>query len=241
MRVPLTYAPKNKMLARVKQDPNLDREVAITLPRMSFELMSMEYDGSRKRNTIHRTVRKDDDNVNKFKYAYEGVPYNLQFNLYIYVKNAEDGTKILEQILPFFTPEWNATLHILPELNISLDVPIVLNSVSSEDVYEGDMIARQALTWTLSFTMKGMFYGPVKKAPIIKFANTRFFFGGPNTESITANASDIVSLVQVSPGLDANGDATTNAEISISPLLIDVDDDWGYVIEQSGLVIISEE
>lgn len=237
LRVPLAYAPKDKMLARIKSDPNLDKESALTLPRMSFELTNMFYEGNRKLKTTGRSVRITDD-PNKNKYQYNPVPYNFNFTLYVYVKNAEDGTKIIEQILPYFTPEWNASLNLIPEMNITKDIPIQTMSVRSEDVYEGNFETRRALIWTLDFMMKGWLFGPVKEAPIIKFANTSFYMPGGNTPltNSVGNSDPLVSLT-VEPGLTANGTPTSNADISINRDLIEADDNFGYIITDSGLII----
>lgn len=236
LKVPLTYAPKDKMLARIIADPNLDRESAITLPRMSFELTNMFYDGTRKLKTQGRMVRLS-DNPNTNRYQYNPVPYNFNFTVYVYVKNAEDGTKIVEQILPYFAPEWNATLNLIPELNIKTDIPIQIMAVRSEDQYEGNFETRRALIWTLDFMMKGYLWGPVKEAPIIKFANVNFYAGSTNNLSEMIGNTDPVSRVTVEPGLDANGNPTTNAEISISRDLIESDDDWAYIITPYGEII----
>lgn len=250
IKVPLTYAAKEKMLARILQDANLDQETAVaTLPRISFAYQNPEYDGSRKLNTIGRTVRKDDTDVNKFKYQYNPTPYDFKFQLYVYVKNAEDGTKIIEQILPYFTPEWSATVNLIPEHDVTVDIPIILNSVTSEDRYDGSYLDRRTIIWTLDFTLKGYIYGPIKKAPIIKFANTRFFVGNlvSNTIAASAVASNTIDAngyntemgdhVLVYPGLDANGNPTTDPNNAINPLLVDIDDDWDYVVELSGIII----
>ncbi len=250
IKVPLTFAAKEKMLARIKQDPGLDQEAAIILPRMSFVYKGLKYDGDRKLNTVQRVVRKHDTDVNKFNYQYNPVPYNFNFSLYVYVKNAEDGTKIIEQILPYFTPEWSATVNIIPEHDIVVDIPIIIKGdATPEDQYEGEYTERRSIIWTIDFTLKGYLYGPIKKAPIIKFANTRFFAGNLISNTIAASVvssntidangynTDIVDLVQVYPGLDANGDPTTDPDVAIDPLLVDLEDDWDYVIEKSGLVI----
>ena len=231
IKVPLTYAKKEKMLARVTQDPNLTGEAAIVLPRMSFFLNDYVYDNSRKLQTLNRVVAKDPDDVNKFKYQYQAVPYNLNFSLWIYVKNAEDGTKIMEQILPYFTPDWTAHINLVPELDISYKIPIIYGNSTSEEVYESNFITRQVLIWQMNFTMKAYMFGPIKKAPIIKFATTNARVGDQD------EYSEIVDQVIVTPGLDANGNPTTNAEIAISPLLVDIEDDFDYVVERSGMII----
>lgn len=235
IRVPLSHAPKDKVLARLTQDPALDKEAAITLPRMSFEQVDIEYDGDRKRNTVGHIARKDSD-VNKFRHIYNPVPFNFHFNLYIYVKNAEDATKIYEQILPYFTPEWAVTLNMIPEMNILEDVVIVLNGVKPQDHYDGQFINRRALVWTLSFTIKSHLYGPIRKKPVIKIVDTDFYIGNDPSDG-----SEVVDRITVTPGLTANGDPTTDPNETISPLLIDVDDDWDYIIQQSGLVIVEDE
>jgi T4-like virus Myoviridae tail sheath stabiliser len=229
IKVPLTYAPKDKLLARVMQDPDLYRETAITLPRMSFEYHDYTYDGDRKLNTLNWKAKKDEDNASKFFRQYEPVPVNLRFSLYVYVKNAEDGTKIIEQILPYFRPDWTANINLIPDMDVAIKVPIVLERCVSEDKYDGNYTTRRALIWTLDFTIKGYLFGP-----IIKFANTRFFTGTPEDHS------DVVSSVVVTPGMYANGDPTSNAAASISPLLIYVDDDWADAITRSGLIIVEE-
>ena len=233
IKVPLTYAKKEKMLARVTQDPNLTGEAAIVLPRMSFFLNDYVYDNSRKLQTLNRVVAKDPDDVNKFKYQYQAVPYNLNFSLWIYVKNAEDGTKIMEQILPYFTPDWTAHINLVPELDISYKIPIIYGNSTSEEVYESNFITRQVLIWQMNFTMKAYMFGPIKKSPIIKFATTNARVGNNTSDEY----SEIVDQVIVTPGLDANGNPTTNAEIAISPLLVDIEDDFDYVVERSGMII----
>lgn len=235
IKVPLIYAAKDKMLARVNQDVDLTKETAITLPRMSFYMGGVVYDGTRKLNTIQRVVRKDETNPNKLRYQYNPVPYNLEFTLWVYSNTTEDGTKIVEQILPFFTPEWNATVNLIPEMNITVDIPIQLDSVSMEDTSfsGGNIVDRRTVIWELKFTMKTYFYGPIKKSPIIKIANTSFYVGNPEDNDV----SDVVSQIIVKPGLLANGSPTTNAAASININLIEVDDDFGYTVEASGLII----
>jgi len=229
MRVPITYGPKEKMLARVNQDPNIDRQAAIILPIMSFEMESFEYDGNRKLQTTNRIAVIDPDDKAKNKYQYNPVPYNIKFKLSILVKNAEDGSKIVEQILPFFTPDWTTTVHLIPEMNVVMDIPLILNNVVLEDVYDGDFKDRRALTWILDFTMKAYIYGPVKTTKIIKYANTEFFIA--STENITDSVgnSNPVAYTTVQPGLTANGQPTSNASLSIPVANIVASDSYGFV------------
>jgi len=155
IKIPLSYGPKDKMLTRISADPNLNPKVALTVPRMGFELTSMTYDSARKLNTMNRNVAKGTTGLKK---QFSPVPYNWEFSLYIFVKNAEDGTQILEQILPFFTPEFTVSMTLISSMSVKHDIPLVLNSVTSEDTYEGDFATRRSIIWTLSFTMKGFLY-----------------------------------------------------------------------------------
>ena len=158
IKIPLSYGPKDKMLVRISQDPNLNPKVALTVPRMGFELTAMTYDGARKLNTMGRNVKKGTTGLKK---QYNPVPYNWDFSLYVFVKNAEDGTQILEQILPFFTPDFTVTMTLVSGMTVKMDIPLVLNSVTSEDSYEGDFATRRSIIWTLSFIMKGFLYPSV--------------------------------------------------------------------------------
>lgn len=219
MIVPIAYGPYQKFLARITQDPNLDRPQAISLPRMSFEIQSMNYDGSRKVNSVNklrfpRTVSEKD-------FMYSPAPYNLEFNLFIMTKYSEDGTKILEQILPFFKPEYTFTVKLIEDLE-PLDIPLILNGVSVEDIYEGDFETRRSLLWTLSFTMKAWFFGPIRTRSIIKLVDTRLFSSFEPDAPVDAQ-------VIVRPGLTANGQPTSNLDESIPYDEIELGDDWGVI------------
>jgi hypothetical protein len=238
IKVPISYGPKEKMLARLDADPDLKRP-AIVLPRMSFELTDLNYGPTRKLNTLGKMVGVDQANLTK--YQYNPVPYDLNFILSIAVKNVDDGTRILEQILPFFTPSWNSTVDLIPELGIILDIPIVLNAVSSEDSYEGNFEERRSIVWTLSFTMKGYIFGPTRPtagnglgANLIKLANINFFDTSTysNIDDAVGNI-DPVQTVNVSPGMLANGSPTSNASLSVSSDQINANDNYGYIITKS--------
>jgi hypothetical protein len=243
-KIPISYGPKEKTLSRVLGDPELNRDVAISLPRMSFELLSLNYAPTRKLVTTNRNVNIDVDS-NKLLYQYNPVPYDLIFELDIMVKNADDGTRIIEQILPFFTPEWNTTINLIPEMDLLFDIPVILNSVDSTDTYEGDYQTRRALIWTLTFTLKGYIFGPIKRQEVIKEAITNalaasgdldfetFIFGDTvnSTEiSTEVEGAEPSALVSIQPGLTSNGTPTSNSTLSIDPDLIPANSEYGYII-----------
>lgn len=227
--VPITYAAKEKMLTRVASDPNIDRQTAVILPVISFEMMGLRYDGSRKLPTINRFAVQDPSNNNTLMYEYNPVPYNVDMKLYVYVKNNEDGTKIIEQILPFFTPDWTMKVIMIPEMNLEMNIPIVLNNVSFEDNYDGDFKDRRAIIWTLDFTIKGYFYGPVRKGGVIKFANTSFFIASTNTAAEAVGVTPVSAHVTDQPGLTANGQPTSNVSLTVPYSQIKATDDYGFI------------
>ena len=234
-KIPLSYSPREKMLARIEgidedYDP-LKQPFAIVLPRMGFEITGFEYDSSRKLTSINRFVRKTaEDNDNVQKYQYNPVPYNITFDLSIFVKNTSDGTMILEQILPYFTPEWTTTVQLISDPNITLDIPLILNSVSQDDVYEGSFEERRSLIWTLSFTMKGYFFGPTKREGVITLANTTAYDVNSFDDIQNAvGAAEGSERVTVTPGLDANGNPTSDANNTVDRSEISAEDNFGFI------------
>lgn len=220
MVVPISYGPYQKFLARVVQDPNLDRSQAISLPRMAFEISSMTYDGTRKTNSLNRLMLPATTASGDFLYS--PAPYNLEFNLYIMTKYAEDGTKILEQILPFFKPEYTFSARIIDNLE-ALDLPLILNSVSVEDIYDGDFETRRSLMWTLSFSFKCWYFGPVRDRKVIKFVDIKLY---DRVESDAVSSQRIT----IQPGFTANGTPTTDINETIPYQDIEVGDDWTEII-----------
>jgi len=155
--VPIAYATKEKYVQRLEGDPNLDKKVQMTLPRMSFEMSGLSYDASRKQNTNIKNFSNASGTV---KSQYNPVPYNFDFSLYVYVRNVEDGTQIIEHILPYFTPDYTIKLNLIPEMGIIKEVPVVLNSTSYDVEYEGVRDSDPRLIiWTLNFTVKGFIFG----------------------------------------------------------------------------------
>jgi hypothetical protein len=230
--IPITFAQKDKLLARFIADPNYDRPSStMPLPLISFELTGINYDESRKLPTINKVVVKDDTLPNKMKYQYNLVPFNFQFKVYIYAKNAEDGTKILEQALPFFTPAWTTTLHLIPEVEETKDIPVVLDSINYEDNYDGNYTERRAIVWTLNLTLKGYLYGPIRRASVIKFINVNLYTptvpDGKLRDAI--KNTPIAEKITIQPGLTANGTPTTNINDTVDYNSINIDDEWAYL------------
>ena len=171
LQIPLAYAPKEKYLVRIEQDPNLENNTYVSLPRMSFEILGYSYDSSRKLNRMQQI--KCGDGTTTMDAIYTPVPYNIDVSLYILTKTQEDALQILEQILPTFTPEYTLTINAVPNMNVKLDIPIVLNSVTSSDEYDGDFQTRRNVTHTLTFTIKTNLFGPLANKKVIDevFAN----------------------------------------------------------------------
>lgn len=226
LRVPIAYGPKEKFLVRLAQDPNFDRDVAISLPRMSFEITSMNYNSTRKLPSTVKNVYVYTDQ-DKLKYQYTPVPFDINIALSVFVKNADDGVQILEGILPFFTPEWTNTINLIPDLKLKMDVPVVFNDISTEDTYEGDFSTRRALIHTLNFTVKGYLFGPVRTQGVIKRA-----IATTNIETTDGSSSAISSILTAIPGLTANGTPTSDSTITLPPEQIDSTDDYGFIEDQ---------
>jgi hypothetical protein len=167
VNVPIAYGPKQKFIQRAIADPTLLKPISTILPRLGFEFTSLSYAPQRKLNSGHRYVRGTQQPGKSFDELYTPVPYDINFSLYALVKNAEDGTQIIEQIVPFFTPDWTVTVKVLPEMNVNMDVPIELTSISSEDTYEGDFESIRVITWQLDFVVKGYLFGPINRQKYI--------------------------------------------------------------------------
>ena len=207
MKVPLAYGPKAKFLARLDQVPDpTNKRVQITLPRISLEINGIEYDSSRKVSPTQKV--KIASTADKSKNMFMPVPYNLSFEMGIISKNQEDALQIVEQILPYFQPHYNLSIKLVPSMNETRDVPIVLTNVEYEDIYEGEFAIRRAITYTLQFTMKTYLYGPVTESKVIKKAITDMY-----TDINTSSAPREVRYT-----------------IQPDPITADADDDFGFGI-----------
>jgi hypothetical protein len=174
LQIPLAYAPKEKWLVRIEQDPTLETHTYVSLPRMSFEILGYTYDPTRKVNRMQQI--KCGDGTGTVSTMYTPVPYNIDLSLYILTKTQEDGLQIVEQILPTFTPEYTLTINAVPDMNVKIDVPIILNSVAVNDEYDGDFQTRRFVTHTLNFQMKVNLFGPVSDKRVIDTVNTNIGF-----------------------------------------------------------------
>lgn len=222
MWVPISYGPWQKFLMRLEQEPNLDKISAITLPRMSFEITGFTYDGTRKIPSLNTYIPSlEHQNQERTHVRYSPAPYNIEFSLYVMTKYAEDGTKIMEQILPFFKPHWTTSVKLIDGIE-PLDISLVLNSVSSEDMYEGDFVTRRSLMWTLNFTMKGYYFGPVRDKKRIKFIDTRYH--------TSLDSEQAQEATHITPGLTPNDEPTSDPNETIPYEEINFDDDWGVII-----------
>ena len=162
LKVPLAYGPMQKFLARIQQQPDLDRETAITLPRLSFEMQGLQYDPTRKTGIAQTFLTKNGTNAKK---VYMPVPYNVGFELSVMAKLSDDALQILEQIVPYFQPSFNITVNLISSIGEKKDIPIVLESINYSDQYEGGFDSRRIIIYTLSFTAKTYLFGPVADDP----------------------------------------------------------------------------
>ncbi len=216
MRVPLAYGNKEKYLRRIDEGGSITNDdgvvVQMTLPRMSFEIENIEYDTTRKRNTMQKLAKRNVANNEKMDTTYAEVPYSVNFNLYIMTKHMADGLQIIEQILPYFTPEFTVTINPTT-MHSKMDIPLILNSVDSEEDWEGDYDTRRSLTWTLTFTAKSYVYGKISTSERIRRVIATLFDGGvpagttfgaasmidvgvtgPSGASASTNVSDYIPL-----------------------------------------------
>ena len=208
MKVPLAYGPKQKFLTRLDQDPSLSSATAITLPRLGFEIGALSYDSARKLNRVQKfkKVKSSSSDANKLDTQYMPVPYNMDITLYAMAKNSDDALQIVEQILPFFQPDYTLTLNDMADMGIKRDVPIILNDVGYEDNYQGDFETRRAIIYTMGFTTKFYLYGPVTSSSVIK----------------TVQVDQYSDLPAVTPTREQRYTVTPN------PVAADAHDDFGF-------------
>lgn len=221
LKVPLAYGPTQKFLARIDQNPTGDRKVALTLPRMSFEMTSIDYDSQRKSSVI-QTFSSPRTDTGKAAKVYSPTPYNIGFELNIMGKIQDDVLQVVEQILPFFQPAFNVSIKLIPEINEVRDIPIVLNRVGFRDDYEGDYTTRRIIVYTLYFTAKTYLFSeiPTDSQGLIKKVQVDYA-----TDAIL-NARREIRYTSTPKALqDYNDDGVIN---SADDPLIPYGDDFGF-------------
>jgi len=228
MKIPLDYGPKERYLTRQIQNPDLLREVSMVLPRMAFEITGFYYDTERKLSTIDTLSSTYSGST--MSTVYNPVPWNIDFTLSIICRNTEDATRIIEQILPFFTPNWNQELNLISSIGKNYSIPVVLKNVQPTDTYSGNFENKEFVLWDLVFTMKAWFFGPVTRQGVITDAtiNLRIPPDGVDISNAIGTAT-ISQTFEVQPGLTANGLPTSNASQSIPASQITANSNYGFI------------
>lgn len=224
IKVPLAYGPTQKFLSRLNQSPDLNKQVQITLPRMSFEFTGLTYDGTRKATTTQTFTSKSTEDGTETKKTYLPVPYNMQFELSIMSKLNDDALQIVEQILPYFQPAYTMTVELVDVINEKRDIPVILENITMQDDYEGDFSTRRVLIYTLRFTAKTYLFGPTSSATkdIIKKSTIGFVAG----DTITSPTREVVYTVEPRAIQNYTGIILTNltSDITITDNIIRVND-----------------
>ena len=252
VKVPLAYGPRQKWILALSDTTDQRRVLAARLPRIGFSLTGVSYDSVRKLNTVIRNVAANTASTGSVLSQYNPVPYKFDFELFILVNNAEDGTQILEQILPYFTPEFTVTINTIPDMGIKADVPIVLNSASQSDEYEGELATRRTIIWTLSFLLKGFVYPDVKSGTLIKSIEVNFRIPGDGDSDVQDLEQEFIVLETTKDALATSdyilletgnyerimsekssqdiGDATVKSRYTVvpSPNTAQADSDYGF-------------
>ena len=219
-KVPLAYGPKQKFLYRLQGNPTDGRKVAITLPRIYFEMTGIDYDASRKTPATQKYKTVINDNGNEVRTQYVPVPYNISFEVGILCKSQDDGLQILEQILPFFQPSFSMSLKFIPDMDEVRDVAVVLNSVDFDDDWEDDFSTRRSITYTMQFTAKSYIYGPYTKADVIRKSRIIETIG-----DTAVNKRHVELSYTPKAKTDINQDGQVTAA---DDALVTADDDFGF-------------
>lgn len=230
IKVPIAYGPKERYLARLEQNPDLLRPVSQVWPRMAFEIASISYDSSRKLDPNgHCTTGSS--SAGTLKVQNNPAPWNINFRLSLISRNTEDALRVLEQILPFFSPTLNVTADLIPEMNYApITLPITLLQTNMDEIYEGSFDDREYVTIDLLFELKGYMYGPISTSKVIKEVFVNLYTPSTNTAVQGVGTSSNPEVVYVRPGLTANGTPTSNSAASIALNQISANSDYGFIV-----------
>ena len=238
LTVPIAYGPVQKFLARIEQVPDLKKRVAITLPRMSFEMTGISYDSSRKSSTM-QTFKALDKSNNELTKVFMPVPYNVNFRLSIMSKLNEDALQVVEQILPYFQPHFNLTVDLVSSIGEKRDIPMILERIAMDDQYEGDFTTRRVLVYTLDFVAKTYLFGPVgtPNEALIKQVQVDYY-----TDTNRVNASRQLRYVAEPRALqDYNNDEITKVSEDISTEVTKFDVVDASVLVENSYIMIGDE
>jgi hypothetical protein len=219
-KVPLAYGPKQKFLTRLEQNPDVDRKVSLTIPRLYFEMTGIDYDPTRKTSPIQKYRNIIDDNGNEVKVQYVPVPYNMSFELGAIAKSQDDALQIIEQILPYFQPAFSVTINMIPDMDEKKDVAFILNNISYEDEWDDSFMNRRFIVYTMNFTAKTYFYGPYTQSDVIRKAIVYESVG-----DLAVNKRNIERTYSPKAKEDINNDGNIDAA---DDALLTADDDFGF-------------
>jgi hypothetical protein len=198
--VPISYSANENYAQRILGNPDIPTAVQIKLPRMSFEMIGINYDPSRKLSSLGEECAT----VNGERLTVPSPsPYNIQFELNIYVRNIEDGTQIIEQILPYFNPDYTLAMKYVDEMSIVKNTPIILEEITNTNGFEGDNETVRYVNWRLTFTMKTYLYGPVSSPrSLIRHVIANTYIMGADTANNTPAVTITVDPDPLNAGPD---------------------------------------
>ncbi len=240
VEVPIAYGPTQKFLARLEQSPDLNKPVQITLPRLSFEMVGLNYDPTRKVNPIQTFVSSTNSDSTDMRVTYMPVPYNVSFELSIMTKSNDDMLQIVEQILPYFQPSYTISIDLVELIGEKRDIPITLDNIVMDDSYEGDFSTRRALIYTLRFTAKTYIFGPTSSSAskdIVKKVSIGYAAGHPSS----APTRDVTYRVepQATKSYTDNVVTTLSEDIKLETTIFEVADASG--IKADKYIFIGDE
>lgn len=230
--VPIDYGPAAKWDGKTSQDPDFHRSISRQLPRMSYEMMGMQYLPERQTPPLQKATRVF--NKEKLYSQFKHVFYEFKFNLYVVVENESDGLQIVEQIIPFFAPDWTVKTNVIPDMQYEDDTKIEIKSIDVQRDWTGSMGDGRKIEWTIGFTMEAKLYGNVRKQGPIKRAEVRYYALPGSEGEVTReeiNNAVIAEMTVTRPGLTADGQPTKDPDETIPYQQISFDDNWDFIQE----------
>ena len=243
IKVPLAYGPIQKFLARLEQQPDLNKATQITLPRMSFEMIGMSYDPSRKVPTTQTFLSGASSDKASEKKTYMPVPYNMTFELGIMTKLNDDALQIVEQIVPYFQPQYSLTVDLVEAIGEKRDIPVVLESITMTDDYEGDFSTRRVLLYTLRFSAKTYLFGPVSSTTtdIIKKVRVGYIAADSSGTDSRTGGRDVTYAVTPRATKNYDGVVATNLTNDISLADVTFEVNSGTALTENKYIVIDNE